>query len=148
MDKMDEPIVRQVSYNRDGLNKLKAEGKNPIIDRFLLQYPTVYIIHTDKKSANRVTVYVGETSDIHRRTIQHLVDDPSKRTDWALLSNDRNAQMIVIGHQHFNKSLTMDIENQLMLYLSGVPAIKQLNNRRTNPAKSIFYSKREKQNLC
>ncbi|WP_077069504.1 DUF2075 domain-containing protein [Lacticaseibacillus rhamnosus] len=141
MDKMDEPIVRQVSYNRDGLNKLKAEGKNPIIDRFLLQYPTVYIIHTDKKSANRVTVYVGETSDIHRRTIQHLVDDPSKRTDWALLSNDRNAQMIVIGHQHFNKSLTMDIENQLMLYLSGVPAIKQLNNRRTNPQNQYFTAK-------
>ncbi|MDE3302514.1 DUF2075 domain-containing protein [Lacticaseibacillus rhamnosus] len=141
MDKMDEPIVRQVSYNRDGLNKLKAEGKNPIIDRFLLQYPTVYIIHTDKKSANRVTVYVGETSDIHRRTIQHLVDDPSKRTDWALLSNDRSAQMIVIGHQHFNKSLTMDIENQLMLYLSGVPAIKQLNNRRTNPQNQYFTAK-------
>ncbi|EGF47072.1 hypothetical protein AAULR_26481, partial [Lacticaseibacillus rhamnosus MTCC 5462] len=46
-----------------------------------------------------------------------------------------------IGHQHFNKSLTMDIENQLMLYLSGVPAIKQLNNRRTNPQNQYFTAK-------
>ncbi|MDE3315776.1 DUF2075 domain-containing protein [Lacticaseibacillus zeae] len=146
MDKVDEPIVRQVPYSRDGLTTLKAEGKDPVIDKFLLQYPTVYVIHTDKKSANQVTVYVGETSDIHRRTIQHLVDDPAKRADWASFSNDRNAQMIVIGHQHFNKSLTMDIENRLMLYLSGVPAVKQLNNRRTNP-QNQYYTAREKNNI-
>lgn len=146
MDKVDEPIVRQVPYSRDGLTTLKAEGKDPVIDKFLLQYPTVYVIHTDKKSANQVTVYVGETSDIHRRTIQHLVDDPGKRADWASFSNDRNAQMIVIGHQHFNKSLTMDIENRLMLYLSGVPVVTQLNNRRTNP-QNQYYTAREKNKI-
>ncbi|EGF47122.1 hypothetical protein AAULR_26261 [Lacticaseibacillus rhamnosus MTCC 5462] len=49
MDKMDEPIVRQVSYNRDGLNKLKAEGKNPIIDRFLCNIQ-LFISFTQTKS--------------------------------------------------------------------------------------------------
>ncbi|RXT58588.1 DUF2075 domain-containing protein [Lacticaseibacillus chiayiensis] len=146
MDKVDEPVVRQVPYSREGLTKLKTKGKNPVIDKLLLQYPTVYLIHTDKKSANSVTIYVGETSDIYRRTIQHLVDDPSKRADWASFSNDRHAQMIVIGHQHFNKSLTMDIENRLMLYLSGVPTVKQLNNRRTNP-QNQYYTAREKNKI-
>lgn len=146
MAKIKDPIVYQVPYSRNGLSILQQESKDPIIAKLLLQYPTVYIIHSDKKSANQVTVYVGETTDINRRTVQHLVDDPLRRTDWASLSNDQEAKMIVIGHRHFNKSLTLDIENQLMLYLSSVPAITQLNNRRTNP-QNEYYTANEKDDI-
>lgn len=93
MAKIKDPIVYQVPYSRNGLNILQKESKDPIIAKLLLQYPTVYIIHSDKKSANQVTVYVGETTDINRRTVQHLVDDPLRRTDWASLSNDQEAKM-------------------------------------------------------
>ena len=40
--------------------------------------------------------------------------------------------MFVIGHNHFNKSLTLDIENRLMLYLSSVEQVERVQNRRGN----------------
>lgn len=74
------------------------------------------------------TVYVGETNDIQRRTFQHLDADPKKRADFFNFKNSKNVSIYVIGHEHFNKSMTRDIENRLMQYLSSVPAVKHLNN--------------------
>lgn len=48
--------------------------------------------------------------------------------------------MLVIGHQHFNKSLTLDIENQLMDYLMGVPTVEKLVNGRGNPQGRYYPS--------
>ncbi|GAY72239.1 hypothetical protein NBRC111893_385 [Lentilactobacillus kosonis] len=48
------------------------------------------------------------------------------------MSNVNNAEMFVIGHDHFNKSLTLDIENKMMLYMTSVPQVKKINNRREN----------------
>lgn len=48
--------------------------------------------------------------------------------------------MYVIGHQYFNKSLTLDIENRLMHYLSSVQSVAQINNRRTNPQNEYYTS--------
>ena len=104
---------------------------------YLLDYPTVYIVHDRPQS----TAYVGETTDIRSRTIQHLDADPATREDWKRLAESRSATMYVIGNSLFNKSLTLDIENQLMLYLSGSPAIKELNNRRTNPQNRYYTDK-------
>ena len=30
---------------------------------------------------------------------------------------EKNASLFIIGHEHFNKSLTLDIENRLMHYM-------------------------------
>ena len=48
--------------------------------------------------------------------------------------------MYVIGHKHFNKSMTLDIENRLMQYLSSVPAVSKLNNRRFNDQNKYYDS--------
>ena len=73
----------------------------------------------------KVSVYIGETTDIRRRTDQHLKQDSKEREDWEKLSNRDDANMFVIGHELFNKSLTLDIENKLMHYLSSVDAVKK-----------------------
>lgn len=85
-------------------------------------------------------VYVGETNDIQRRTIEHLGEDPKDREDFADFKQSSNAEMYVIGHKHFNKSMTLDIENRLMQYLSSVPAVSKLNNRRFNDQNKYYDS--------
>lgn len=54
--------------------------------------------------------------------------------------------MYVIGHRHFNKSMTLDIENQLMLYLSSVENVKALYNRRSND-QDEYYPVNEVQDI-
>ncbi|RHW49559.1 ATP-dependent exonuclease [Bombilactobacillus bombi] len=134
MKYLSKPIVYEVSFSKEGINKLKNIS-NFQINNLLLQYPTVYIIYN---STNNISVYVGETIDIQRRTIEHLDTDSSERLDWLSFSEKKGTKMIVIGHEHFNKSLTLDIENKMMLYLSGIKNIKHLNNRRTNPQNKYF----------
>lgn len=107
----------------------------------LTEFPTVYVINdpiNSKKS--QYTVYVGETNDIQRRTLQHLDADPAKRDDFFNFKNSKNVSMFVIGHEHFNKSMTLDIENRLMQYLSSVPAVYHLNNRRHNDQNRYYDS--------
>ncbi|WP_323743846.1 GIY-YIG nuclease family protein [Streptococcus sp. Marseille-Q5986] len=85
----------------------------------------LYIVN-DKKS-DGYSVYVGETTDIVRRTNQHLGEI---REDWAKFSKSNTTKMFVIGYHHFNKSLTLDIENRLMLYLLSVDNVSNVQNRR------------------
>ena len=49
---------------------------------------------------------------------------------------------IFIADGHFNKSMTLDVENKLMHYLLGSEAVKKLNNRRAN-AQGDYYTKSE-----
>ncbi|WP_285298599.1 hypothetical protein [Lactiplantibacillus plantarum] len=60
--------------------------------------------------------------------------------DWKALNESHNSQMIVIGDYYFNKSLTLDIENKLMMYLLSAESVTQLNNRRSNPQRKYFMS--------
>ena len=48
--------------------------------------------------------------------------------------------MYFIGQEHFNKSMTLDIENRLMQYLSSVSAVTRLNNRRFNEQNKYYDS--------
>ncbi|WP_283583590.1 DUF2075 domain-containing protein [Limosilactobacillus difficilis] len=141
------PIIYQTRYNRKIASNLDQEIKNKLnktsASNLLIDYPTVYIINeaSNPKKA-QYTVYVGETNDIQRRTLEHLNADPKSRSDWQQLQQTSNALMYVIGHQHFNKSLTLDIENRLMHYLSGVNTVHRLNNRRDN-AQGDYYTSDE-----
>ncbi|MFT8995894.1 GIY-YIG nuclease family protein [Lentilactobacillus hilgardii] len=146
MDKIDAPIVEKVTYDNE-----VADHLNDVIDgdvkrhQLLIDYPTVYLIYSsDKKDSYKV--YVGETNDIERRTQQHLNDDSKIRQDWKDMSESENVQMLVIGHDHFNKSLTLDIENQMMLFMLGVPSVKKLNNRRENE-QNDYYTSNEKDEI-
>ena len=142
MVKIKSPIVREIEYTSDSLvnlrNQLKfSEHKNDI--KFLFDYPVVYIVNDEK---NQFSVYIGETTDIIRRTSQHLIADIKKenRDDWRDFATSSTTKMFVIGHNHFNKSLTLDIENRLMLYLSSVDNVIRVQNRRGNPQNEYYTS--------
>ncbi len=143
MIKVKSPIVREIEYTSDSLVNLKnqlklSERKNDI--KFLFDYPVVYIVNDENN--NQFSVYVGETTDIIRRTNQHLIDDIKKenRDDWRDFAKSSTTKMFVIGHDHFNKSLTLDIENRLMLYLSSVENVIRVHNRKENPQNEYYTS--------
>lgn len=140
------PIVEKIPYNSDTPATLDDAIQGDKTKRkLLIDYPTIYVIYSPEKSGG-YKVYVGETNDIERRTEQHLNEDPKVRTDWKELSRSKNAEIFVIGHNHFNKSLTLDIENQMMLYMLGVPSVKRLNNRRENE-QNEYYTSNEKEQI-
>lgn len=145
--KIKQPIIYKTKYHNmenwsiedlsnDVVNQI-SEDKKP----YIVNYPTVYIIENEKHK-NKYRVYVGETNDIRQRTLEHLKVDSKdeNREDWIDLEKSSNSEMYVIGHNHFNKSLTLDIENQLMLYLSSVPTIEKVNNRRNNFQNQYYTS--------
>ena len=143
MVKIKSPIVREIEYSSTSLvdlkRQLKSSGhKNDI--KFLFDYPVVYIVNDNKN--DQFSVYVGETADIIRRTSQHLTDDIKKenRDDWRDFATSSTTKMFIIGHNHFNKSLTLDIENRLMLYLSSVGKVIRVQNRKENPQNEYYTS--------
>ncbi|WP_240540864.1 DUF2075 domain-containing protein [Bifidobacterium vespertilionis] len=116
--------------------------------KYVIDYPTVYVVYSDgsRRRTGEVeyTAYVGETNDIMRRTGEHLESDPSSREDWkaiadAIAKDASSFHQYVIGHPLFNKSLTLDVENRLMHYMSSVEAVAKLGNRRTN-AQGDYYT--------
>ncbi|WP_318766888.1 DUF2075 domain-containing protein [Lactiplantibacillus carotarum] len=136
-----EPVVDVVPYNVDYQRALRKAGN----DERILEYPTVYVIYDQQESKRgsrlpKFKVYVGETSDIERRTRQHLEEDVKTRADWQAMRDSKASEMMVVGDHYFNKSLTLDIENRLMMYLLSVESVSQLNNRRTNPQRKYFMS--------
>lgn len=136
------PYVEEIRFSRSSLDSFIDEQRSsatPDSDRRatkLLDYPTVYVVHHE--TSERFSVYIGETTDIRSRTIQHLETDIGNREDWKALAASKASKMLVIGHPLFNKSLTLDIENRLMHYLSGVEAVEHLYNRRTNPQNKYY----------
>ncbi|MDY4677827.1 DUF2075 domain-containing protein [Bifidobacterium tsurumiense] len=121
----------------------------------LLRYPTVYIVNAqeqrNKTDQSKYTVYVGETNNILRRSAEHIHIDPKNRKDWndikeRLEANPESVTQYVIGHEHFNKSLTLDVENKLMQYMLSSNPVRALNNRQTN-AQGDYFTKNEFEGL-
>ena len=61
-----------------------------------------------------------------------------KENEWQYNLSDGKANLYVIGHEHFNKSLTMDIETRLIHYLTSVENIIKVHNGRDNPQKHYY----------
>lgn len=143
-EKVKKPVIFKTKYTELSAKKLDAQIDEEYADSeqkktLLKDYPTVYVINNaDDAKKLKYTVYVGETNDIQRRTIQHIETDPASRSDFAELKDAKDVDMFVIGHEHFNKSMTLDVENKLMQYLSSVPAVEKLNNRRFNDQNKYF----------
>ena len=134
------PIVKRIEDNEWGLNEFEKEinsskAKNNY--KFINNYPTVYI-HT-WKNQNNYEVYVGESNNIFTRTKEHYRDGKNK-DNWQYNLKVNDADLYVIGHEHFNKSLTLDIENKLIHYLTGVEAVKKVHNSRGNPQNQYYPS--------
>lgn len=136
MDRIAEPIVYKLDYIKEMDDQYEIVEKKD--EKIIFKYPTIYIVHNEVDS--NYSVYVGETSDIKQRTQQHLLVDSKKREDWNEFSTEKNVKMFVIGHELFNKSLTLDIENKLIHYMSSIELVKKVNNRRTNQQNEYYTS--------
>ncbi|WP_373553629.1 DNA/RNA helicase domain-containing protein [Haliscomenobacter sp.] len=91
-------------------------------------WPIVYILSNSEIRQ----AYVGETTDTYARMSNHLKNDTkSTLTSVHLISSDK-----------FNKSATLDIESNLIKYISGDGLFKLLNGN-LGLANHNYYQKRE-----
>lgn len=150
--RIPSPVIAESALVSFGKHKIEFMlPENPAAESLIYGYPTVYVVYAQPDGPSEVgpsyIAYVGETNNIENRTSQHLKADPKVRPDWREFrelaeNNPSSVRQFVIGHSHFNKSLTLDIENRMMQYLLGVDSIKSLNNRRTNP-QGNYYTREE-----
>lgn len=139
-----KPIVKEIKYNNESLNNFEQSleiSNKKEESKILFRYPTIYIVNEpEKKPKDSYSVYVGETNDIKRRTNEHLQIDTNGNLFWKNVKSSNQAEMFLIGHNHFNKSLTLDIENRLMHYMSGIESVKNIYNKRTNQQDEYYTS--------
>lgn len=141
MNGVANPIIRQIKDSRDALDffetiSLPAEDEKT--QDIIMNFPTVYI-HNWKDSGD-FEVYIGESNNIFKRTRQHY-DAASDKSRWQSKILEKDASLFIIGHEHFNKSLTLDIENRLMHYMMSVERVKHVYNLRDNPQTSYYPMK-------
>ena len=133
-----KPIIRQIKDSRDALDFFEAvtlPAEDEKTQEIIMNFPTVYI-HNWQDSGD-FEVYVGESNDIFKRTRQHY-DAASDKSKWQNKLMKKDARLFIIGHEHFNKSLTLDIENRLMHYMMSVDCVKHVHNLRDNPQTSYY----------
>lgn len=137
---LKSPIIKKIKDNPNSLSNYKLEI-NDCVDKnekkLINDYPTVYI-HIWKKGKG-YEAYVGESNDIFKRTIQHYKNSKLKEY-WQHNLKLKNSILYIIGHEHFNKSLTLDIENKLRQYLISVDSVKRVYNKRENPQHQYYTS--------
>lgn len=134
-----KPIVKKIEDTVQGLNEFQEtmmiETSKKERD-IILQFPTVYIHNW--KDTDEYEVYIGESNNIVQRTKQHY-DAATDTSKWQYdLLNHKDASLYIIGHEHFNKSLTLDIENRLMHYMMSVEHVRKIHNMRSNPQGRYF----------
>ncbi len=141
LEKINSPIVKKIKYDKKEIDKIDSSFSDLKENGYILSYPTVYIVDDKNKHQDQYSVYVGETTDIKRRSLEHLKEDSDPNNFWQKAENSPTSEMYIIGHDHFNKSLTLDIENKLIHYMSSVNNVT-LDNGRTNP-QSDYYTEDE-----
>ena len=133
-----KPIVKKIDDNAQGLKIFQESLMRDASEKeqdILLQFPTVYIHNW--KNTDDYEVYIGEANNIIHRTKQHY-DAGMDERKWQHQLLLQDASLYVIGHEHFNKSMTLDIENRLMLYMMSVDRVRKIHNLRGNP-QSRYY---------
>ena len=138
MNHIAKPIIRHISDNKDALEFFKREilpTEDFKTQDIIMNFPTVYIHNW--QDTGMFEVYVGESNDIFKRTRQHY-EDSKDNSKWQSNLLGKDASLFIIGHEHFNKSLTLDIENRLMHYLSSVNCVRHVHNMRGNPQTSYY----------
>ena len=138
MNSVARPIIKQIKDSRDALDffeKVSLPEEDEKTQDIIMNFPTVYI-HNWQESGD-FEVYVGESNDIFKRTRQHY-DAASDKSRWQSKLLEKDASLFIIGHEHFNKTLTLDIENRLMHYMMSVDRVKHVYNLRDNPQTSYY----------
>lgn len=133
---IQNPIIKLINDSKEGLDALDSYLKTNEKEFDLIKnYPTVYIHNW--KNNDKYEVYVGESNSFFNRTIEHLSEINNNKS-WQKNIPEKNAQLYVIAHPEFNKSLTLDIENKLIHYLTGSPNIFKVHNSKGNPQNKYF----------
>lgn len=138
MTNIAKPIIKQIKANREALDffeNILLPAEDEKTQEIIANFPTVYI-HNWQDSGD-FEVYVGESNDIFKRTRQHY-DAAVDKSKWQRKLMEKDARLFIIGHEHFNKSLTMDIENRLMHYMMSAERVKHVHNLRDNPQTSYY----------
>lgn len=91
-------------------------------------WPVVYILSDGKQKE----AYVGETTDTFSRMLNHLKNEKKNKLTAVHL----------ISSQKFNKSATLDIESNLIKYISGDGQYKLMNGN-IGLANHNYYQKQE-----
>ncbi len=133
-----QPKIKKITDTRDGLKDFETLMMTaaPKDKDIFLQFPTVYIHNW--QDSDDYEIYIGETNNIMQRTKQHY-DIESDASKWEHQLVDHKASMYVIAHEHFNKSLTLDVENRLIHYMSAIDQVKKVYNNRDN-LQSKYYT--------
>lgn len=135
----------------DSFGERIKQEKDEKSAQLLLSFPVVYIHFWPGKpieyqgnngkytTIQRYNVYVGESNDIVARTKEHFAAglDNNKWQNHLIQDKD-NTYLIVIGHPHFNKSFTLDVENKLIDYIAPGHNIDKLFNARGNPQNGYY----------
>lgn len=145
-NKVSQPYIYEIDDNEKSLNdfetEIKEKGSEKVED-IILNYPTVYVHNWG--SPMFYDVYVGETNDIMQRTKQHYAE-MNNAAAWQYNLRKNNATLYIIGHEHFNKSMTLDIEHHMMLYLMSVESVREVHNQRGNQ-QGKYFPKHELDNI-
>jgi predicted GIY-YIG superfamily endonuclease len=91
-------------------------------------WPIVYIL----SDGSIMEAYVGETTDTYARMANHLKNN----------AKNKLTAVHVITSEKFNKSATLDIESNLIKYISGDGQYKLLNAN-VGLANHNYYQKKE-----
>lgn len=129
------PIVKKINDNMEGLEEFQHSLSKEKEKEILLEFPTVYIHNWE--NTNDYEIYIGESNNIVQRTKQHYKTGLDKEK-WQHQLRKKKASLYIIGHEHFNKSLTLDIENRLMLYMMSVEHVRRIHNLRGNPQRKYY----------
>ncbi len=133
-----KPIIRKIKDNEMALTEFESETlhrETEEIQEIIMNFPTVYIHNWP--DTGMYEVYVGESNNVFKRTRDHY-HNRIKNESWQHKLIGKDATLYIIGHEHFNKSLTLDIENRLMHYLMSVDKVRQVHNARGNPQNHYY----------
>lgn len=142
--KLRSPVIVELNEHNDFPHLIRDEIKLQAKDKsnLLLTYPVVYI-HEWKNTKNKdlFDIYIGESNDVIQRTREHY-NSAREETNWQnnLLNTGFSPTMYVIGHEHFNKSLTLDIENKLIDYVWFMRTVSKVHNSRGNQQNDYYLS--------
>lgn len=134
-----QPIIRKINDDPVSLKEFEEQlflSSDEKAQEILAFFPTVYI-HNWKDSGD-YEVYIGESNHVFQRTRQHYETGCNDRNSWQNALKDKSASLYIIGHEHFNKSMTLDVENRLMQYMLSVPQVKKVHNLRGNPQNRYY----------
>lgn len=134
-----KPIIRKIDDTPESLKIFEEDlcsCSDENVQEIITSYPTVYI-HNWKES-DEYEVYIGESNNVIQRTRQHYETGLYNANSWQNRITGKSAALYIIGHEHFNKSMTLDVENRLMHYMLSVPKVRKVHNLRGNPQNHYY----------